>query len=145
MVAAAYPVSAGGADQAPKREKRTCAQMREDIERISKSMKLDVKMKAGSWGDLPEPLRKLPPGAELCGVGSDGQVIITSPAFGKELESHYAPLFEKVGCTPLKCTLTSITNCTCAGPPGAVGVVLTDTGAQSYALMYTQPKKKTKK
>lgn len=147
-VAASYPVSAGGADQPPKRSKTTCAQIRDAIERVSKSSKyaVPVKVTPGSWGDLPAPLRKLPAGAELCGVGSQGQVVIVSPAFGKELENHYAPLFAEVGCKPLKCGTTHMTNCSCSAPDGGAGVVLSDVGAESYTLMYSKPlKSKPKK
>jgi hypothetical protein len=143
-VAASYPVSAGGADQPPKRSKATCAQVRDAVERASKSMKvaLPVKVTPGSWGDVPAPLRKLPAGAELCGVGSQGQVIIVSAAFGKEIETHYAPLFAEVGCKPLKCSATHMTNCSCSGTDGGAGVILTDVGAETYTLMYTKPKPK---
>jgi hypothetical protein len=146
-VAASYPVSAGGADQPPKREKRTCAQMRDDIERISKSSKyaIPVKVTPGSWGDVPAPLRKLPPGAENCGVGTQGQVIIVSAATGKELENHYAPLFAEIGCKPLKCSMTRATSCSCSGADGAVGMVMSDLAAETYTFMYTKPKAKSKK
>jgi hypothetical protein len=147
-VAASYPVSAGGADQPPKRSKYTCAQMRDAIERVSKVSKyaIPVKVTLGSWGDIPAPLRKLPAGAELCGVGSQGQVIIMSAAQGKELENHYAPLFAEVGCKPLKCSSTHITNCSCTSPEGGAGVVGTDVGAESYTIMYSKPlKSKPKK
>ena len=147
-VAASYPVSAGGADQPPKRSKYTCPQMRDAIERATKNMKYaaPIKVTAGSWGDVPAPLRKLPAGAELCGTGNQGQAIIVSAAYGKELENHYAPLFAEVGCKPLKCGTTHMTNCSCSSPDGSAGVVLTDVGAESYTLMYSQPlKSKPKK
>ena len=140
---ASYPVSAGGADKPPKRSKVTCPELRNAIEQASKTTKfaVPVKITPGSWGDVPAPLRKLPAGAELCGIGSEGQVIIVSAAFGKELESHYAPLFAEVGCKPLKCGSTHMTNCSCSGPDGGAGVLLTDVGAESYTLMYTKPLK----
>lgn len=142
FVAVAMPLSAGGAGEAPKREKKTCAEMRTAIEEASKRIKYvkPIKVTAGSWGDLPAALRKLPAGAELCGVGSQGQVIVVSPAFGKELESHYAPLFEAVGCKPLKCGITAVTNCGCSSREG-VGTVLTDIGAETYTVMYTKLKR----
>jgi hypothetical protein len=31
------------------------------------------------------------------------QAVIMSPAFGKNLETFYAPLFAKVGCQPFAC------------------------------------------
>ena len=105
-------------------------------------MALPIKVTPGSWGDVPAPLRKLPAGAELCGVGSQGQVIIVSAAFGKEIENHYAPLFAEIGCKPLKCSATHMTNCSCSGTEGGAGVVLTDVGAETYTLMYTKPKAK---
>jgi hypothetical protein len=140
-VAALTPFArpAGGAD-ARKRVKRTCAQMREDLESAWKSMKMPGKVTPGSWGDLPAPLHKLPAGAELCGVGKDGQVIIVSPAFGKDLETHYAPLFAEIGCKPLKCTFGVLTNCGCSGPGGG-GTVIADSAAETYSVMYLQRKK----
>jgi hypothetical protein len=142
-----YPVSAGGADQPPKRSKYTCAQMRDAIERTTKNLKhaVPIKVTPGSWGDVPEPLRKLPAGAELCGVGSQGQVIIVSAAYGKELENHYAPLFADIGCKPLKCGTTHMTNCSCSTTEGGAGVLLTDVGAESYTLMYSKPLARKKK
>jgi hypothetical protein len=143
-LAASLPLSlaatATAADPAPKRVKRTCAQMREDMERISKKLKTPLQVTPGSWGDLPAPLRKLPAGAELCGVGSLGQVIILSPAFGKDLETHYAPLFAELGCKPLKCTIGPTTNCTCSAA-NAGGTVLADSAAETYSLMYLKTKK----
>ena len=120
-VIALLPISAGGADEAPKRSKKTCAELRTAIEEASKGLKFvkPIKVTPGSWGDLPAPLRKLPAGAELCGVGSQGQVIVASAAFGKQIETHYVPLFEAVGCKPLKCTISSTTICTCASPEAA--------------------------
>jgi hypothetical protein len=147
-VAASYPVSAGGADQPPKRSKYTCAQISDALEQMSKTTKyaIPVKVTRGSWGDVPAPLRKLPAGAELCGVGSQGQVIIVSAARGKELEDHYAPLFAEVGCKPLKCSSTRLTDCSCSSPDGSAGVLLTDVGAESYTFMYSKPlKSKAKK
>jgi hypothetical protein len=147
-VAASYPVSAGGAGQPPKRSKYTCAQISDALERMSKTTKyaIPVKVTRGSWGDVPAPLRKLPAGAELCGVGSQGQVIIVSAARGKELEDHYAPLFAEVGCKPLKCSSTRLTDCSCSSPDGSAGVLLTDVGAESYTFMYSKPfKSKAKK
>jgi hypothetical protein len=126
-----YPTPVSGAGQPPKRVKRTCSALRADVEALSKSMKMKLSVTPGSWGDLPAPLRKLPAGAELCGVGQHGQAMIASAAFGKEIEDHYGPLFAEVGCKPLKCTVATATNCTCSGPGAAGGSVLTDTGAES--------------
>src|SRR6185503_9341693 len=135
VVVTPYPMSADAADRPRKpRSKTTCPALLADIEAISKSMKIKLKVTPGSWGDIPAPLRKLPAGAERCGVGAEGQVIIVSPAFGKELENHYAPLFAELGCKPLKCTVSSTTNCSCSGSAG-VGVVLTDIEAESYTVM----------
>ena len=144
-VATSFPLWASGADSPRKRA--TCAELRDAVERISKTTKyaLPVKVTPGSWGDVPAPLRKLPAGAENCGVGTQGQVLIVSGLVGKELENHYAPLFAEVGCKPLKCTVTQTTNCSCSGADGATGVVLSDVGAESYTLMYSKPKSKPKK
>jgi hypothetical protein len=138
---APYPMTAEGADQPPKRAKMKCAELRTTIESVTKHMKMPLKITPGSWGDVPAPLRKLPGGAENCGVGNHGQVIIASPAFGKELEDHYAPLLAELGCKPLKCRVTSTTDCSCSGADG-VGTLLTDTGAEYYTVMYIKLKKK---
>lgn len=142
LLAALLPFSAGGADGPPKRSKKTCAQLRTAIEEASKGLKFvkPIKVTPGSWGDLPAQLRKLPPGAELCGAGSHGQVIVASATFGKEIESHYAPLFEAIGCKPLKCSISSTTNCTCASPEGG-GAVLTDVAAETYTISFMKMKK----
>jgi hypothetical protein len=140
VVVAPYPMSADGADQPPKRSKLTCRELLAEIESMAKSMKIKLKVTPGTWGDMPAPLRKLPAGAEQCGIGAEGQAIIASAAFGKDLENHYAPLFAEVGCKPLKCTVRSMTDCSCSSDAG-VGVLLTDTGAESYTVMYTKRKK----
>ncbi len=137
VVVAPYPMLADGADQPPKRSKLTCPALLAQIESMSKTMKIKLKVTPDSWGDIPAPLRKLPAGAERCGLGAEGQVIIVSAAFGKDLENHYAPLFAELGCKPLKCSVRSTTDCSCSGSAGA-GVVLTDTGAESYTVMYSK-------
>ena len=147
-VAASYPVSAGGADQPPKRSKYTCPQMRDAIEQATKNLKYaaPIKVTAGSWGDVPAPLRKLPAGAELCGAGNQGQAIIVSAAYGKELENHYAPLFAEVGCKPLKCGTTHMTNCSCSTRMAARAWSSLTLARESYTLMFSKPlKSKAKK
>jgi hypothetical protein len=140
LAVAPYSTSADGAGQPPKRSKRTCPALLADIESIWKRMKIKLKVTPDTWGDVPAPLRKLPAGAERCGVGAEGQAIIASAAFGQDLENHYAPLFAELGCKPLKCNVSSTTNCTCSGG-GGTGVVVTDTGAESYTIMYSKRSK----
>jgi hypothetical protein len=101
---------------------------------------------AGSWGDLPAELQKLPAGAQNCGT-VEGQPTIVSPAFGKDLETFYAPLFEKVGCAPFKCeveTQGSATRTACKCKSGKLmGMIFTDTGNEAYTLsLFGHAKKK---
>jgi hypothetical protein len=135
-----YPTSADGADQLPRREKLSCTALLTKIEQMSQHMKMKLKITPGSWGDLPAPLRKLPAGAEHCGAGNHGQVLIVSAAFGKDLEGHYAPLFAELGCKPLKCNVSSTTSCSCSGRGGA-GTIGTDTASEHYVIMYSKPTK----
>ena len=108
---------AGGTDKVapPKRPKMSCATYRSFADNMSKSAGINAKVVPGSWGKLPKELQTLPPGAELCG-NVDDVAIVLSPLYGKDLESHYAPLFAKVGCQPLTCDVTAgQTTCTCKG------------------------------
>ena len=129
----------GGDEPAPTRSKATCDEIRQELERTSKGMAVPMKVAAGSWGKVPAELRKLPPGAELCGVDASlGQAIIKSPLFGKALESYYAPLFAKVGCKPLTCQIAKSgsmrqTRCSC-DRPGGVGAVTTNVRNESFSL-----------
>jgi hypothetical protein len=127
-----------GNDDAPKRSKVSCARLRQRMERDAKNLGLDDKITPKSWGNIPDELRKLPPGAELCGVDTELEhVVITSALFGKDLESYYAPLFAKIGCRPLGCTVETgfvdQTRCRCA-TEGVVGTVATDVKDEAFTL-----------
>jgi hypothetical protein len=138
----AAPASDGAA---PKRSKLSCSKLRQRLEKSNRETGVVDKIEPGSWGSLPVYLRKLPPGAELCGLDVElGQAVITSPLFGKELESYYAPLFAKLGCEPLDCRVVASsegtseqTRCRCA-MPGVAGVVITDAKAEAFTLALTK-------
>jgi hypothetical protein len=125
----------------PKRAKVSCSKLRQRMEKATRQIGFEDKIAPHSWGSLPPDLRKLPPGAELCGTDAElGQAVITSPLFGKELESYYAPLFAKVGCEPLACRVAASsggvavqTRCRCS-MPGVAGVVITDSKHQAFTL-----------
>jgi hypothetical protein len=129
----------------PKRSKVSCAKLRQQLEKSNRELGVVDKIEPRSWGSLPVYLRKLPPGAELCGVEVGlGQAVITSPLFGKDLESHYAPLFAKLGCEPLDCRVVATsegvpeqTRCRCA-MPGVAGVVITDSKHEAFTLALTK-------
>ena len=134
----------GGADSGvvtPKRAKVSCSKLRQTMEKTTRQIGFVDKIEPRSWGQLPADLRKLPPGAELCGVDAElGQAVITSPLFGKELESYYAPLFAKLGCQPLSCLVVAgsvgvpeQTRCRCS-VPGVAGAVITDARHQAFTL-----------
>jgi len=125
----------------PKRAKVKCAKLRQKMEKSTRQIGFEDKIAPRSWGRLPADLRKLPPGAELCGVDAElGQAVITSPLFGKELETYYAPLFAKLGCEPLACRVVADsvgvaeqTRCRCS-MPGVAGVVITDSKHEAFTL-----------
>lgn len=129
----------------PKRSKLSCSKLRQRLEKTYREIGFVDKIEPRSWGSLPVYLRKLPPGAELCGVDAElGQAVITSPLFGKELESYYAPLFAKLGCEPLACRVVATsegvpeqTRCRCA-MPGVAGVVITDSKHEAFTLALTK-------
>ena len=119
---------------APKRAKVTCAQYRANAEAHAKHAVFNTKLKAGAWGNIPAPLRKLPPGAKLCGADGMGQAVIASPLFGKEIEAHYAPLFIKIGFEPLACKVVGRrTQCTCKRHRD-IGIVVTDQDSEAFVL-----------
>lgn len=101
----------------------------------------------GSWGQLPELLRPLPAGAELCGTYSVGGLVefvaIASPADGQVLRTHYDPILTGVGCTflletPVADAVSYSYNC----PPAVGGVVSIATSAGDigvYLLSYVAP------
>jgi hypothetical protein len=118
----------------PKRAKITCAQYRANAEKTAPHAIIDTRLKVGSWGRVPPELRKLPPHSKLCGADGRGQVVIASPLFGKEIESHYTPLFTKVGFQPLACTVEpGRTQCT-SKRRRDLGIVITDQDTEAFVL-----------
>jgi len=122
----------------PARRKASCADIRKDMEETSKRFKMATTIEPG-WGKVRPDLRQLPPGAELCGVDSSlGQAVIKSALYGKALEAHYAPLFAKIGCKPMRCEIYESkpyrqTRCKCR-MPGGVGAVTTDVSEESFSV-----------
>lgn len=119
---------------ATKRTKVTCAQYRAGSEAHAKNAVFNTKLKVGAWGNIPPPLRKLPPRAKLCGADGIGQVVIASPLFGKDIEAHYTPLFTKLGFKPLACKVVDgRTQCTCKRHRD-IGIVVTDQNSEAFVL-----------
>jgi len=133
---AARPSAAGSPGSAPKRSKVDCAAYRADVEASSKKVGMAMKIKAGDWAKTPAPLRVLPPGATVCGSAEgSGNVFIASPLFGKDLETYYRPIYEKLGCKPFTCEITSkVTNCTCGGN-GKFGFVTTEESSEVFSVL----------
>jgi hypothetical protein len=120
----------------PKRTTKDCAGVRKELEDAGKSY--DVKVKPG-WGKVPKELQKVPPGGELCGVDSVmGQAIVKSSLYGKDLQAFVTPLFEKVGCKPVTCSIVESkpyrqTRCKCRRP-GGVGAATTNVSVESFSI-----------
>src|SRR4051812_21009084 len=49
------------------RNKMTCAELKTKLEEDSKSVGFELKVTLGPWTDVPDALKVLPAGAELCG------------------------------------------------------------------------------
>src|SRR5437762_191085 len=100
LVTAAWYPRASSAEpdvgmEPPRRARLGCARLRARLDRTAKSLGAEDRIKPNSWGNVPAELRKLPAGAELCGVDEEGQAVIQSPLYGRDLEAHYAPLFAR--------------------------------------------------
>jgi hypothetical protein len=124
------------AADAPKRNKKACGDYLEMVKKTSAKFGMKPDIVPGSWGKVPVELQKLPPGAQLCGAVMD-QATIVSPAYGKDLETFYAPLFAKIGCQPLTCTVDDgapQTKCKCKSATKKHGMVITDTGYEAFTL-----------
>ena len=130
-------MAAAVAADAPRRTKLACGPYLEMVKKTSASIGFKPTIVAGSWGNIPPDLQKLPAGAQNCGTVAD-QPTIMSPAFGKDLETFYAPLFAKIGCAPFTCeveTMGSATQTKCKCKTGkTLGQVITDTGNEAYTL-----------
>jgi hypothetical protein len=63
-----------------------------------------------------------------------GQAVIVSPLFGKEVETHYTPLFTTLGFEPLACKVVDRrTQCTCKRHRD-IGIVVTDQDSEAFVL-----------
>ena len=119
---------------APKRAKVGCAQYRANAEAHARNAVFNTRLKAGAWGNIPPPLRKLPPRARLCGADGMGQAVIASPLFGQEIETFYNPLFARIGFGPLACRVVARrTQCTCKRQRD-IGIVVTDEDSEAFVL-----------
>jgi hypothetical protein len=119
---------------APKRSKVTCTVYRANADKQAAHSTFSLKIKAGDWGHIPPPLRKLPARARLCGADGMGQAVIVSSLFGQDLEAFYTPLFTKAGFKPLSCKVTDgRTQCTCKRGRD-IGIVLTDPSSEALVL-----------
>jgi hypothetical protein len=119
---------------APKRAKLGCAEYRAKAEAHAKNGVFNTRLKAGAWGNIPSPLRRLPPRAKLCGADGIGQAVIASPLFGQEIETFYSPLFTKIGFGPLACKVVARrTQCTCKRHRD-IGIVVTDEDSEAFVL-----------
>ena len=125
----ARPSAAGGP---PRRTKVTCEEFRADMEKYSK-----MTLKAGDWAKVPPALRVLPPKASVCGAAAGTfTVYVASPLFGKELADYYTPIFEKLGCKPVKCEFEDKkTACNCRHSSG-IGRIGTEMLNEAYAISW---------
>ena len=124
----------------PSRRKVTCEEFRSDVEKSSKAVGMDMKVKADDWAKTPAELRVLPPGAVMCGSEDIlGSVFVASPMFGHDLESYYRPIFEKLGCKPFTCQIGDKTTCKCQGD-GKTGMVRTEATNQAFAIQFRSRK-----
>lgn len=126
------------ADAAYQRSSSDCARIRKGLEGgLSKEA-----ITPGSWGPrVPTGLQVLPPGGELCGVGSVVQsAVVRSNLFGEALASFYRPVAQKLGCTWGGMTInesgsykTTHVTFKCPGPNGTT-LIHTDSGTEFYYI-----------
>jgi hypothetical protein len=134
--ATSAPAAEPASEAAPARARVSCPEYRKAAESTAGHSFVDTRLKPGSWANIPAPLRRLPRRAKSCGANGAGQVVIVSPLFGKTLEEHYAPLFAKLGCAPLRCDVAAArTICRCKAGRD-IGTLVTDTGNQAFIIGY---------
>ena len=132
------PESPTEPEKPPTRAKVSCAEYRLKTEQGSSPAGFDIKLKSGSWGAIPKELRKLPPRATLCGSDGRGQVVITSPLYGADLEAFYAPMFVKLGFPALTCK-AALGRTQCTGKRKRdLGVLVTDRTTQAFVLAFVR-------
>jgi hypothetical protein len=133
VAAVLVTVLAARSSAAPKRPKQDCAAYAASVASATKGREPKVKVK--DWADVPAALRVLPPHAEMC-FSFASTVFVASPLFGKELEDYYRPIFEKMGCKPVKCEVTEKKSyCSCHGD-GGLARVGTEEFVESYGISW---------
>jgi hypothetical protein len=86
----------------------SCAELEAELERTSQAIDFPVEVTLGTWEGVPEELKAMPDGAELCGsVDVLNQGLIVSDLWAAELESRYRPIFEGLDCAPFECELAT--------------------------------------
>jgi hypothetical protein len=94
--------------QATNRRAVSCPELEAEIESTSQAIDFPVEVTLGTWDGVPEELKVMPNGAELCGsVDVLNQGLIVSDLWGAELESRYRPIFENLDCAPFECELAT--------------------------------------
>jgi len=131
-----------GASCGADRQKLTCAELKPKIEDESKIAGFDLKVTLGSWTDVPDALKVLPDGAELCGsVDLLNQGLVASDLDCDALRDYYRKVFEDdLGCKPFTCeseTHGSQSQLRCSCPGDAhFGQLVTSPDTQYYLLSY---------
>jgi hypothetical protein len=91
---------------------------------------------------VPEELKALPAGAEMCGtVDLLNQGFFVSSLWADDLEAHYRPIFEGLGCAPFECELETMGDaqqflCSCYTPEYNYGALTVTSDIEYYLLTY---------
>jgi len=124
------------------RQKLTCAELKTKIEEDSKSVDFEVKVTLGPWTDVPDALKVLPDGAELCGsVDLLNEGLVASDLDCGALHDYYRKVFEDdLGCKPFECETETQGSqaqmrCSCDGGDH-LGQLITSPDTQYYLLTY---------
>lgn len=132
-----------GASCGANRQKLTCAEIKTKIEEDSKSIDFEIKVALGPWTDVPDALKVLPEGAELCGaVDLLNQGLVASNLDCDNLRNYYRKVFEDdLGCKPFMCETEtrgsqSQLRCSCDGVDYHLGQLVTSPDTQYYLLSY---------
>jgi hypothetical protein len=94
---------------------------------------------AGTWGDVPSTLQKLPSDGTLCGtiVLADGgeataqEVVITTSLTGADLSTFYTPIFTSMSCTAQTALIAGGLDFTC---PNSDVATVQPSGNEQYIL-----------
>jgi hypothetical protein len=107
--------------QASERKVLSCSELETKIEADSEAFDVPVEVTLGTWKGVPEELKALPPGAELCGsVDVLDQGLVVSELEGLALEDYYRPVFGGLGCPSFECDVQTRGEqeqyvCSCSG------------------------------